>query len=148
MPPTRHSPDPAPPLAPYDRRAPGATMGDVFAVVPKRARAAIGAIAGVTAMLGTVAGLMGFRLLGPRDTAVALQLTAAAGDTALARRIDSSTVRIRVLEAHFDELDRTLREVQSQQHFNIYLTCVLFRRIDPLAAPPECGAIIQARRLP
>lgn len=87
-------------------------------------------VASLGVVLGALVASFGFKVAGP-----------GARVDALAAR---SSVTDSVLAQHARRLDR----LESRDEFATYLLCVLIRRSDPTALPPECGPVIQSRGAP
>lgn len=52
-------------------------------------------------------------------------------------------IRVARIEGSIQVGEGRLQRLENSDTFKMYLLCVLVRRTDPNATPPECGAIIQ-----
>jgi hypothetical protein len=94
------------------------------------------ALSALGLVIGWVIATAGYRYVGPPHDIQELRADMAKRDTALTLRA------VRLEEAKQQQLSR-IEALESSSHFQVYLSCVLFRRIDPGGTPLECGPIIQ-----
>jgi hypothetical protein len=88
-------------------------------------------------LLGAVISTAGWRAYGPPQELAAHTVKQFERDSVQDRRLSR-------LEEGADQRTERIRRLEESDELKMYMLCVVIRRIDPLATPPECGPVIQS----